>query len=401
MSGARQRTLLVAAFGDSGHAFPAIALARALRDRGHRVVVETWERWRGAVANEGLEFVAAQEYRAFAGVVAEQAEGVPSIAEAARALVPLLDELRPDLVVTDILTSAPALAAELRGVRWATLVPHVYPVHAEGLPFYGFGATPPRTAAGRALWRATTPILEIGLRRGREELNRTRAELGLPPAPDLYAGISRELALVATLPQLEYPRRWPSHVHVTGPMVFETPYRDVELPPGGAPLVVVAPSTAKDRRGSLVRASLEALAGEPVRVLATTNRAMPAAELDAPPNARVVDWVSYSQVMPEAALVICHGGHGTVVRALAAGAPILSCGSAGDMAENGARVARAGAGLAIPRRLVGPASVRWAARRILGEPRFTARARAIAAWTADNDGAGRGAELVERAAGSS
>src|SRR4051794_24128689 len=151
MSGARRRTLLVAAFGDSGHAFPAIALARALRDRGHRVVVETWERWREAVAGEGLEFVAAQEYRAFAGV-AESAEGVPSIAEAARALVPLLDGLRPDLVITDILTGAPALAAELRGFRWATLVPHVYRVHAEGLPFYGFGAMPPRTAAGRALW---------------------------------------------------------------------------------------------------------------------------------------------------------------------------------------------------------------------------------------------------------
>src|SRR5436190_16017918 len=103
VSGGPGRTLLVAAFGDAGHAFPAIALARALRDRGHRVVVETWERWREAVAGEGLEFVAAQEHRAFAGV-AEPAEGVPSIAEAARALVPLLDELKPDLIVTDILT---------------------------------------------------------------------------------------------------------------------------------------------------------------------------------------------------------------------------------------------------------------------------------------------------------
>jgi UDP:flavonoid glycosyltransferase YjiC (YdhE family) len=200
---------------------------------------------------------------------------------------------------------------------------------------------------------------------------------------------------VATLPQLEYPRRWPAHVRVTGPMVYETPYPDVELPAGDRPLVVVAPSTAKDRTGRLVRAALEALADEPVRVLATTNRAVPPAEVEAPANAQVVDWVSYSQVMPEAALVICHGGHGTIARALATGAPVLSCGSAGDMAENGARIAWAGAGLAIPRRLVGPGPVRWAVRRILGDQRFAARAGQIAAWTEQNDGAARGAELVE------
>ena len=43
--------------------------------------------------------------------------------------------------------------------------------------------------------------------------------------------------------------------------------------------------------------------------------------------------------MPQADLVICHGGHGTVARALAAGVPVLCCPAVGDMAENGARVA--------------------------------------------------------------
>ena len=55
----------MAAFGDAGHAFPAIALARALRRRGHEVLVETWERWREAVEAEGLGFTAAEEYKTF------------------------------------------------------------------------------------------------------------------------------------------------------------------------------------------------------------------------------------------------------------------------------------------------------------------------------------------------
>src|SRR5436190_5033528 len=242
------------------------------------------------------------------------------------------------------------------------------------------------------------PLQEAGLRRGRAELSETRHELGLAPVGGPHAGISRDMALVATFPQLEYPRRWAAHVHVTGPLVYEVPYPDVELPPGPEPLVVVAPSTAKDRCAELVRCSLDALAGEPIRVLAATNRAVPASSVDEPPNARVVDWVSYSQVMPQAALVICHGGHGTVVRALAAGAPVLSCGSAGDMAENGMRVAWAGAGLAIPRRLARQAGIRWAALRVLADQRFAARARQIAAWAAANDGAARAAELVVGAA---
>ena len=56
---------LVAAFGDPGHAFPAIALARALAARGNEVLVETWEHWREAVEGVGLGFTAAEEYKAF------------------------------------------------------------------------------------------------------------------------------------------------------------------------------------------------------------------------------------------------------------------------------------------------------------------------------------------------
>jgi UDP:flavonoid glycosyltransferase YjiC (YdhE family) len=108
-----------------------------------------------------------------------------------------------------------------------------------------------------------------------------------------------------------------------------------------------------------------------------------------------VDWLGYSQVMPAADLVVSHGGHGTVARALGAGAPVLCCPGVGDMAENGARVAWAGAGLMLPWRLTRPAALRVAVRRILGDPSFTARAGEIAAWASEHDGAERGAELVE------
>ena len=113
----------------------------------------------------------------------------------------------------------------------------------------------------------------------------------------------------------------------------------------------------------------------------------------------VVDWLSYSQVMPQASLVICHGGHGTVARALAAGVPVLCCPHVGDMAENAARVAWAGAGRMLPWRLLATGPLRVASRRILGDESFRHRASELAAWSRANDGAEHGARLVEQLAG--
>lgn len=390
--------ILVAAFGDAGHVFPAIALGKALAARGHEVVIETWEERRAAVESEGLGFAAAEEYRMFPPPDPDSAEGQHA-AEAARALQPLLDEFRPHAVVSDILTLAPTLAAERAGVPLATLIPHIYPVVEPGLPFFAIGLRPPRTGFGRRLWRAGHDrALRVGLEQGRRDLNVQRARLDLPPIDRFHGGISPDLALVATYPQLEYPRHWPPGVEITGPMTFELPHPEIELPPGDDPLVLIAPSTAHDSDNHLVRTALAALADEPVRVVATTNRVKPLRPIDVPANAALVEWLSYSQLMPAASLVISHGGHGTVARALGAGTPVLVCPIIGDMSETAMRVAWAGAGLSLPWRLCRPAPLRWAARRLLHEPSFAAKAEAIAAWGRDNDGAARGAELVERLA---
>jgi UDP:flavonoid glycosyltransferase YjiC (YdhE family) len=390
--------ILVAAFGDAGHVFPAIALGKALVARGHEVVIETWEERREAVEGAGLGFAAAEEYRMFPPPDPESEEGQHA-AEAAQALMPLLEDFRPHVVVSDILTLAPTLAAERAGIPLATLIPHIYPVVEPGLPFFAIGLRAPRTGLGRRIWRyGHDRALRIGLEQGRRDLNVQRGRLGLAPIDRFHGGISPDLALVATYPQLEYPRSWPPGVEVTGPMTFELPHPDIELPPGKDPLVLVAPSTAHDSDNHLVRTALAALADEPVRVVATTNRVAPQRPIEVPANARLVEWLSYSQLMPAASLVISHGGHGTVARALGAGTPVLVCPIIGDMSETAMRVAWAGAGLSLPWRLCQPAPLRWAARRLLHEPSFSAKAQEIAAWGQKNDGAARGAELVEELA---
>jgi UDP:flavonoid glycosyltransferase YjiC (YdhE family) len=248
------------------------------------------------------------------------------------------------------------------------------------------------------VWREFERPVAAGLRRGTAELNETRRRVGLGPAPGPHNGLSRQLCLVATLPQLEYPRTWPPHVHVVGPLIWEAPAAAVQPPPGSAPLVLVAPSTAQDPEQRLLRAALRGLAGEPVRVLASWNRRPLPGPVPVPANARLVEWVSYAQTMPLAALVLCHAGHGTLIRALTLGRPVVAVPHAGDMPENAARLAWSGAGVRLPWPLLSAVTLRRAVRRALGDERLAIRAAQLAAWSQLHDGPGRAAELVERLA---
>ncbi|HEV3054024.1 MAG TPA: nucleotide disphospho-sugar-binding domain-containing protein [Solirubrobacteraceae bacterium] len=389
--------IFLGAFGDPGHAFPMLALASRLVERGHDVMLETWERWRGDAERAGMRFVAAPEYPVFP-TRERPLQPYEAVVEATPVTRRALAPFAPDVVVHDILTLAPALAAELEGVPTATVVPHPYPSLAAGLPPYAIGARPPRTAAGRALWRALERPVELGVRRGQAELNDTRAKLGLQPLDRLHGGISERLCIVGTFPQLEYPRRWPPHVHVVGPLLWEPSFGDVEPPPGDEPLVLVAPSTAQDPEHRLLRAAVRGLARERVRVIATWNRRPLREPLAVPANTRLVEWLSYSRTMPRCVLVICHAGHGTLARALASGAPVVAVPHSGDMAENAARADWAGVGVRVPWRLLSPPTLRLAVSRALGDPRRRAAAQELAVWAATHDGAARAAELVERLA---
>src|SRR3954470_18391262 len=112
----------------------------------------------------------------------------------------LIEAFDPAVVVADILTVPPALAAELAGRPWVTLVPHVLPLFEPGWPPYSIGARLPRTPVGRAIWRSLDPLMRGALDQGREQLNDSRGRVGLPPLPHVHGGISRELALVGTFP---------------------------------------------------------------------------------------------------------------------------------------------------------------------------------------------------------
>jgi MGT family glycosyltransferase len=389
--------IFLGAFGDAGHAFPMLALGEALVAAGHEVHFETWKKWRPHAEAAGIHFADAPEYQVFPTKSTKHLKPYAAAVKAARETGEMVARIGPDVAVADIMTPAAGLAAEVAGVPVATLVPHVYPYMAPGFPIYSIGARLPRTRAGAGMWeRATARWVTPALEQGRDQFNESRRRLGLPPVPWVHTGLSRELTLVGTLPQLEYPREWPDWARVIGPLMWEPPGERVDPPPGDGPVVLVAPSTAQDHEHRLLRAALEGLANEPVRVIATWNGREPDPPIDVPRNAVLVPWLSYGRTMPLCDAVICHGGHGTLMRALTQGCPVVVCPAAGDMAENASRVDWAGAGVRLPRRYATPRGVRAAVGRVLREPRITARAREIAAWSASHDPGARAVAELER-----
>ena len=116
--------LLLGAFGDPGHAFPMIALGRALSARGHDVTLQTWGRWEDDVVAGGMAFAPAPEDPVFP-TPGHPMNPYDAALPLTRMTVPLVEEVRPDGVVSDILTLAPALARPPAELRCAALSPQL------------------------------------------------------------------------------------------------------------------------------------------------------------------------------------------------------------------------------------------------------------------------------------
>ena len=357
--------------------------------------MQTWRKWREQVEREGMRFAAAPEYQVFP-TRERPLKPYEAAVRAAKESQPLFRELEPDVVVADIITVAASLTAQMEGRPCATIVPHVLPTHEAGFPPYSIGARLPRTRLGSMVWQAVRPVTSAGERKGRQELNGARERVGLPPLDRLHGGISRELAIVATFPQLEYPRHdWHPSVRVTGPLLWEQPYPPTEPPPGDEPLVLVAPSTSQDPEAAHAARG----AGGPRR------RARPRARHHQPaPARRAAGRAAERQARGLALLrqrdaALPGGGlpRGTRHRgpALASGVPVVACPAAGDMGENAARVAWAGAGVSVPRRLTTRRSIRLAVRRLLADDRYASTAASLGEWAREHDGAKIAADAVE------
>lgn len=287
---------------------------------------------------------------------------------------------RPDRVVCSMLCLGAMIAAEAAGLAFDVSFPNIYPLPAPGMPPFGLGWAPARGSMGRLRDRA---LHELGARlwdRGLARLNAIRRRYGLRPLDHVTDQLHHARRhLVLTSASFDFPAAVPAHVRYLGPILDDPPWATATPwapPPGDAPLVLVAMSTTfQDQRACLQRV-IDALASLPVRAVVTTGPALAPDDLRARANTRIVASAPHREVLRHAAAVVTHGGHGTAIKALVAGVPLVVLPHGRDQADTAARVTERRAGIRLARTASSP-SIAAAVRAVLDDPHLRAGARRL------------------------
>ncbi len=290
-------------------------------------------------------------------------------------------ETRPSLVICSMFCLGGMVAAEAAGVPFDVLLPNIYPLPASGMPPFGIGLRPARSAIGRLRDRALNGCIErLWDTKGLPGVNALRAQHGLPALAhflDQVRGARRQLVLTSS--EFDFPATLPAGARYVGPVLDDPTWAASAPwtpPTGDAPLVLVAmSSTFQDQIGCLRRV-VDAMRTMPVRVVVTTGPAIDAAALAPPANTTVVTSAPHRQVLQHAAVVVTHGGHGTVMKSLAAGVPMVLLPHGRDQPDTAARVTARGAGLTV-KRTAGPNTIAAAVRQVLQNGSYRAAARQL------------------------
>jgi UDP:flavonoid glycosyltransferase YjiC (YdhE family) len=357
--------VLISTRAGAGHVGPMIPFAHALLRADNEVLVTAPSDASALIADAGLDHhpipdpPAGERDAVFAAARTMNADDANALVvgdvfiriDTPAAYPHVLDAIegwRPDVVLYDVSDFAAALAAEAAGV------PAVNVAITLGVHMLWLGET------------VETALSEV------------RERLGLAPDPGLER-LSRTPSFTLLPGRLE-------DADVPQPLRFRVPESRAPRPlpdwwsNDDWPLVYltfgsVAPQL--DFFPGLYRGAIDALSALPVRLLVTIGRDRDPADLGpVGRNVHVARWVPQADVLPHTAVMVCHGGSGTVSGGLAAGVPMVVVPLFADQPHNARRVQDIGAGLALePDGLVRLGDV---VRGVLADRAYRAAARRVA-----------------------
>ena len=307
-----------------------------------------------------------------------------------------------DVAVVDTMIPAAMFGAEVTGVRAVIVMHGPYMIPRPDVPPLGTGWMPAKGPLGRLRDRSAAAVALAVFRSGMPALNRTRAEVGLPPVRDLPGLMARaDRILVCSSPSYDFGSgSVPANACYVGPQLDD----QASGASGGSwagssglPLVLVGLSSTVMRQEGLLQRAADALGQAQVRGLVTTGPAVDPGVISAPDNVTATRWVRHADVLPHCSAVITHGGHGTVMKALIAGVPLVLVPLGRDQPDNAGRVVYAGAGIRL-RKNTSAAALRAAVARVIDDPRYRTAARHMAARLAAERDDNRAVDELERVA---
>jgi MGT family glycosyltransferase len=396
---------LFATWEGGGHVQPMLLAAKGLLDAGHEVLAISdacnaadaaalgapFQAWRTAPSRFDRDpqtdplkdWLATSPF----DVIRRLVEGVicgPAAAYAADA-VEAIERFAPDVVVSQELLFGVMAAAEAKRAPLALFAANVWSLPTiDGAPPFGAGANPPgddpeMLAFFHRVASTTRGAFQFGL----EGYNGTRQTLGLPPLGDLFDQLGAAgRILLATSRAFDFDQSPPEPYRYVGPYLADPAWSGDWQAPWAAgdsrPLVLVSFSSMYQAQEDVLRRVIEALGSLDVRGLVTLGPVLSPADFPSAGNVWVTPSAPHSRIFPEAAAMVTHAGHASVLRPLIAGVPLVCLPLGRDQLDNTQRVAGRGAGIRLHPDDPAP-DIAAAVRRALTEPSFREAARALGA----------------------
>jgi rhamnosyltransferase subunit B len=391
--------MLLIPFGSAGDVHPFVGLGLALKKRGHAVTLITGAYFEKLVRRVGLDMVAlgsVEEFlealhhpdawhprRSLSFIQGYILRGLPMVYDAIAAhYVP-----GETILVAGSLAFGARVAQENLGAPLVSV--HLQPAlfrsayQSPKLPGLYLPAWYPRFLKRFLFWLGDTLLIDRALAPG---LNDFRKKFGLPPVRGIMShwwhSPQRILGLFPSWYAAPQPD-WPLQIRLVGFPLYDE--RGVEeLPAGladflaaGTPPLVFTPGSANTQGQAFFHAAVEAceLLGRRGLLLTRFPEQIPT---PLPPTVRHFAFIPFSQVLPQAAALVHHGGIGTSAQALAAGVPQVIMPLAHDQFDNADRIRRLGVGrILLPRHFRGPA-LAPTLDELLAAPETTIRCKEVA-----------------------
>jgi MGT family glycosyltransferase len=382
---------------------PELGLVRRLVERGHQVHVlgdptiaeqaepigAGFSPWRRAPHRTSLDpaddFLRDWEFRTPIAVLRNARDRFMAgpAAEFAADTAEVIETVRPDALVADSMMLGSIIAAQAARLPVAAVMPNIWMLPTPGVPAVGPGFQPAKTVLGRtrdaAMRRMVGRLFDGGL----PAINAARAAHGLDPLSSLFDQVlDVDQVLVLSNATFDFASpAVPSNVTYVGPILDDPQWAEPWESPWPAenddPLVLVGLSSTFQDQAAVLRRIVEALSSLPVRAVVTLGQMLDAAAVTGTDNVAVVPSAPHAAILGQADLVVTHCGHGTTMKALAAGVPMVCIPLGRDQNDTAARVTYHGAGLRLSPK-ASTTKIGAAVQQVLNDASYRRRAERLA-----------------------
>jgi rhamnosyltransferase subunit B len=409
--------VLLPTLGSSGDVHPFIALALALRRRGHRPTIITNPYFQAVIEAQGIAFLPLGRSEDVTRIIAHPdlwhaRRGFEVIAR--EVMVPAIGEMyrliesragTATVIAASSISLGARVAQEKLGIPTASV--HLQPVVIRSYIEQGMFGTM-RISKSQPMWfkRAFFRLVDWAAidRLVKPALNELRASLGLPPVERvLDRWLHSPQCVLAFFPQWFAPPQadWPPNTHQVGFPLWDggggtitEPALHEFLASGPPPVIFTAGSAASTMQRYFLE-SVKAVERLGLRAMLVTNfpEQLPRR---LPSGVRAFGYLPFSEVLPRAALMVYHGGIGTLAQTVRAGVPHFVVPSAHDQFDNGWRISQLGLGRSVPQSRYRAAHAAREIAAILQDKVIRERCGAYAARIDSAAALERACELIEK-----